>query len=546
LIGTAVAIAAALFLSACSASSGGSGDGTVLQMAASADGPFTQQFNPLLPAPQVASGYSWEMMYEPLMMNDIAHDQARPWLAQSYAWSNGGKTLTIKLRDGIKWSNGQPMTAADVAFTFTVLQKNKALNFYGLPLAGATAPSADTAVVTFTKPAYQYLWWNTYPVPEAQWKSVTDPVKYTNPKPVATGPYVLKSFTSQVITLERNPYYWGSKPTVPTVRFVAYDSDNSMISALEAGQVDWITTSSDPRPIAQRDPTKIGYWATSPSTAQIFLYPNDNSYPTNQAPVRLALSKAIDRPAISRLVFNGYNPAIQSPTGLDPATQGKYIAARYQSLRIGGADPNGAKQTLIAAGYKLGGDGIFTTPQGNELRLTLTVPSTNPYGDWVRAAQVMAGQLKAAGIGVTVQTESQPAWRTDTELGHYQLTLRALGGVIPVYDLYNRIFAQSVAPVGTVAKTNYERYTDPSAGALLRNLADAAPGSPEETAALAGLQKLMVEQTPIVPLFHITGIGMWRTDRFTGWPSQANPYAVSIGNHVNAEEVVSALKPAGK
>lgn len=538
------ATVAALVLNGCAAGGGSSGDTTVLRMAASANGPFTQQFNPLLAASQVASGYSWEMIYEPLMMNDIAHDQPKPWLAESYSWADAGKTLTIKLRDGVKWSDGQPMTASDVAFTFTLLQNNKALNFYSLPLAGASAPTADTAVVTFSKPAYQYQWWNTYPVPEQYWKSVTDPVKYTNPRPVGTGPYALNSFTPQTITLQRNPYYWGNAPAVQTVRFLAYDSDNSMAAALEAGQADWITTSSDPKPIAQRSPDKIDYWATSPSSAQIFLYPNDNSYPTNQATVRLAMSQAVDRSAVSQLAFGGNNPPAGSATGLDPAAQAKYIAPQYQNAKLGAGDPAAAKQTLTTAGYKLGGDGIFTTPQGTPLQLTLTVPSTNPYGDWVRAAQIMAGQLKAAGIAVTVQTESQPAWRTDTELGHYQLTLRALGGAIPIYDLYNRIFAQNVAPIGTVAATNYQRYTNPEGQTLLQDLANAAPDSPAEKTALAGLEQLMVDQAPIIPLFHITGVGMWRTDRFTGWPSENNPYAVSIGNHLNAEEVVLALKPA--
>jgi peptide/nickel transport system substrate-binding protein len=97
-----------------------------------------------------------------------------------------------------------------------------------------------------------------------------------------------------------------------------------------------------------------------------------------------------------------------------------------------------------------------------------------------------------------------------------------------------------------MAKTNYQRYQNPAAAGLLRALADSEPGSPAEAAALRPLEKLMVDEAPIIPLFQVDAAGMWRTDRFSGWPSEKDPYAVPIGNHVNAEVLVTSLSPVGK
>ncbi|WP_235835634.1 MULTISPECIES: ABC transporter substrate-binding protein [Arthrobacter] len=544
----ALVASASMLLAACSSPAKTAGaDELTVRVAAGATGPFTSQFNPLLNASKDASGNSSYVIFEPLMVDDVANSQSKPWLATSGDWSNGGKTLTIKLRNDVMWSDGQPMTGEDVAFTFRLMGKYPALNFYGLPVASATSPDPATTVVTFTKPAFQYLWSNTTPVPEHLWKDVADPVKYTNPQPVGTGPFALKSFSPQAITLERNSHYWGEQPKVNTAQYLAFDSESSMLAALQAGQVDWITTgTADPAAIAKQAPSKIGYWSTNPSPAMIFLYPNDAQAPTNDAHLRLAISEAIDRAKVSKLAFGDKNAPAESPTGLDPKSRAKSIAPEYKDLTFSSAGAEAAKQTLISAGYTAGTSGTFTAPDGKPLQLTLTVPTTNPYGDWVRAGQAIAADLAAAGIPTTLKTEAQPAWHTDTSNGNYQLTLRALGGILPVYDLYSRIFSQNeLTPLGKSANVNYQRYTNPQAGKLLADFADSAPNSAGETTALAGLEKLMVSQAPIIPLFHISGVGMWRTDRFTGWPSQTDQYAVPTGNHNNAEEVLTAIRPAG-
>jgi peptide/nickel transport system substrate-binding protein len=545
-------LAAALLVAACGSGSGGhsvTGASATLRVAAAASGPFTQTFNPLLSSSSNTVGFANFAIYEPLLEDDFAHGTNRPWLATSFAWENGGTTLHLHIRRGVTWHDGQPMTAQDVAFTFELVREHAAFNTYGLPLAGATAPAPDEVMVNFTRPSYQVMWWRTPVVPQHIWTHVADPVRYVDTRAIGTGPYMLKTFTPQVITMTRNPHYWQpAEPSIGTVEYLSFESVESMLTSFETGQVDWIGVSAiDPQPIASHDRSHIAYWETKPTNAVVELLPNDTVYPLNLAPVRRAISLALDRGAISKTGTGGQNLPAQSPTGLDVAARADLIDPAYRSLRYGGADPAGARRELTAAGFKLGPDGLFVTPDGKRLELQLVLPTSNPYGDFVRASQVMVRELRDAGISVTVKTESQVAWRDDTDLGNYQLSLRPLGGTLSTYDYFDRIFSQQqLVPPGKTALRNWSRYRNPDAAPLLQQYAVSSPGSPGEKQALAGLEKLMVQDVPVIPLFFTSGIGFFRTNTASGFPTQSDPYAVPVPDSVNAAIVLGRVRAAAQ
>lgn len=548
---TCLAVATTLLMTGCTAGNKSQQAAAgPLRVSAISTGPFTRQFNPLLSATGSlqANGYSVLDIYEQLMLENYNTGELQPWLASSYQWSPDGKSLTLHIRPNVKWSDGTPLTAADVAFTFGLVKKYAALNSQDLPLAGASAPSADTAVVQFTEPAYQQVWWRNPIVPERTFSKVDDPVKYTNSDPVGSGPYMLDSFSAQVITLKKNPYYWRQgKPAVNQVQYLAYDSDSSAVAALQAGEVDWISPAiNNPQAVASRAASKIGYWITPQNAGIVFLLPNSAVYPTNDPALRQAISASLDRKQISQVGLGGINPPAESPVGLNPKSKGELdlIAPQYKSVRYGAADPAKAKGILTAAGYTPGSNGFFNTPKGQPLNLTLMVPTSSAFGNMVGAAQVVVQQLQAAGIKVTVKNESATAWRDDINVGNYQLSMRSIGGTLAFYQRYDSIFDQKVAPVGKTALANYERYSNPDAAALLNQYQAAAKGSADEKAALAGLQQLMVNDVPVIPLYLTTAIGMWRTDRFTGWPGERDPYATSIGASPSAAWVVANVKPA--
>ena len=125
------------------------------------------------------------LIYEPLIQfNLAAPPKYYPWLATSYAWSNGGKTLTFAIRQGVKWNDGQPFTPANVVFTFNMLKANAAVNLNGVKYDGVTA-SGNNVVLTFATPQFTNLQSiaGTAMVPEHIWKSVEQPGHVRGPQP---------------------------------------------------------------------------------------------------------------------------------------------------------------------------------------------------------------------------------------------------------------------------------------------------------------------------------------------------------------------------
>ncbi len=142
----AAATALALALAGCggSSNSGGSGSGTSqtpLTIANTSGGTWTCGFNPFNPNTyQESFGFT----YEPLIyINSLKNQAETPMLATKSAWSADKKTLTFTIREGVKWSDGQPFSAKDVAFTFNLLKKNSALDINAIWSSGLTSVTAS-------------------------------------------------------------------------------------------------------------------------------------------------------------------------------------------------------------------------------------------------------------------------------------------------------------------------------------------------------------------------------------------------------------------
>src|SRR5215472_13411352 len=233
-------------VAACSSNSGGGKPSTTaaatLVMESSPETAITQAFNPFV-ATQAAYGMgATGLIYEPLIQfNLAAPPQFYPWLATSYAWSNGGKTITFTIRSGVKWNNGTAFTPADVAFTYNMIKKNAAINLGGLAMTSVTT-SGSQVTLNFATPQYTNLQQiaGVGIVPASIWGKVSNPATFTDPTPVGTGPFELSSFTPQGFTLKKNPGYWqASKVTVPKVFFPVYTSNTGASNALFSGQIDW-------------------------------------------------------------------------------------------------------------------------------------------------------------------------------------------------------------------------------------------------------------------------------------------------------------------
>jgi len=545
-------IAGVLVVSACSSSTvgpaGSSGSShVILTVVGNTGGPQPRTFNPYLSTSGINALWGAAgMIYEPLVQLDqVVPTISYPWLAKSSVWSNGNKTLTFHLRPGVKWSDGKPFTSADVAFTFNMLKKFPQLNTGGIKFSSVSARNPLTVVMNFSTPSFTqffYIAENTYIVPQHIWAHVKNPATYQNPKPVGTGPFELASFQPSVMLLTRNPHYWQpGKPKIYGLRYVQYSNNTTAIEAQENGSVDW---AGGPIPNGQklyvdRAPQYNHFWY--PATGIVSILPNQSVWPLNMTAVRKAISLAVDRQQISKVGESGYEAPLTSATGLLLPGDKSELDPAYKNAKLV-EDVPAAKRLLTQAGFKMDSNGLMAL-NGREIKLTLGDPSG--FADYMTDAQIISSDLKKIGIAVTVQGLSTNGWFSDIATGHFQMTLMwtnsATGeGYSMLASLLNY---DLTAPIGTSASGgNYERWNDPQTQAFFAQYQN-SPTAAGRAKALDGLEGIMVNEVPVIPLVGAADWSSYSTRHATGFPSPSNPYQAATAGTPAGEVVALRLVP---
>lgn len=512
-------------LAACSSSpssKGTTGTAPTLVMESSPETTITKAFNPFL-ATQAAYGMgATGLIYEPLIEFDLAAPPKNyPWLATSYAWGNGGKQITFTIRSGVKWSNGAPFTPADVAFTFNMVKKTPAINLGGLTISSVSV-SGNNVTLTFPTPQYTNLQQiaGQAIVPESIWSKVSNPGTYTDPNPIGTGPYTLGTFTPQGFTLVKNPHYWQvSKVHVPKVYFPVYTSNTGALSALFSGQIDW-TGNFIPglqQNFVNKDPAHHHYWEAPGGTNS--LMPNLTKWPTNQLPVRKAISLAIDRTLIAKEGEANLENPVLNATGLTLPTFAAWSDPVKNLTVAPTAQATAAKAVLKSAGYTLNSSGFFEK-NGKVVSITITDPAA--YTDYAQDDAIVAQELRAAGIDAKFQGQAVTTWASDVAAGNFQLTMHWSNGGLTPYNMYDGWLNSSLA-TGKSATGDYERLKEPAMDAALGKLAGASTVA-DQTAALAPIAKFVADNLPIIPTTTASEWFEYNSQHYVGWPTQQNPY----------------------
>jgi len=491
------------------------------------------QFNPFNPAVNVLSvGFT----YEPLQYINILKpgSPAQPWLATASAWSNGDKTLTFAIRSGVKWNDGKPFTARDVAYTFNAMKTSAALDLnaiwapHGGPLTSVAVKGSNQVVFTFNTSAQTYFYYVAYLtpiIPQHIWGSLNQAklASYADNSPVGTGPYRMANCTQSNVKYLRNTSYWQNKPghPVPQIEEVDYPSflgNNQTNLFLIQGQAQW---GAQPIPniyttYVAKDPTHRHVWF--PPILNVSLVPNLNNPLLSNLAVRKAMAMAINRKEVSVRGETNYEP---------PATQTGIIVPTYKqfydsALNTVNYNVSKADQILQAAGFHKGSGGIYQNAKGQQLSFTLKTISG--YTDWDASLVVISQELMTAGIKVTVQDENSGPYTTDLQSGNFQLAYAGSGGPYvlpgptPYYELRGMLFS------GDIGSTNYSRYKSASTDRLFREYA-AATSVKQQIQIIDQVEKVMVDDIPFIP---VTEGVVWYTyddSQIGGWPTQPDPYA---------------------
>jgi peptide/nickel transport system substrate-binding protein len=558
----AAATILALGVAACSSSNSSSGttstsssnQGAPLVIVDNTGQVWAQTFNPYVSTSLGTEENMQSMTYEPLLeFNIMQPTQAPiPWLASSYAWSNGGKTLTFTIRPGVKFSDGTPMTASDVAFTFNLLMKNKTLASQApgptpLPLT-ATAPNATTAVLTFSQPEYAnlFLIGSTYVLPEHIWQSVSNPATYADANPVGTGPYELSSFSAQKVTFKQNPYYWQkSKVTVPEVIFPSYVSNTTANPALDSGQIGYggLDVANVQSNFLSANSDNHTWTANQPWFADnnvVTLWPNVTKAPFNDPKVRLAVSAGINRTQLSDQGETNYEPPATSSSGLLLPTQSALLDPSYNNDLSSTSNTAKVTQILTSDGYtKTGGKWM---KNGQPIKFSIEDPTS--YTDYATDAQLIANQLSAEGFEVTFDGVQATQWYTDLAAGNFDAIIHWSNQGPTPWDYFDYWMDNTLtAPIGKPAGADFGRYSNPQVQTLLNQYASTDDTTTQQQA-LNGLETIVSTQAPVIPLLYGAAWYEYSTKDYTGWPTQSNQYIDPVANSPYIEYTLLHLTPA--
>jgi peptide/nickel transport system substrate-binding protein len=555
--GLVIAGALSLAITACSSSSSTSGgtssvaQGKPLVVVDNTGETFTKAFNPYVNTSLGNSNNSTALVYEPLLMfNTINPTQPPiPWLATAYAWSNGGKTLTFTIRKGVKFSDGKPMTAADVAFSFNLLIKNPTLTPSAPPPVptSATAPNATTAVLTFSKPEYAnlFLIGGMYIVPEHIWASISNPATFADPDPIGTGPYVLSQFSAQKYTLSENKNYWDKASVhVPSIIFPNFVSNTTANPALSDGQIDYAGNDvSNVQANFLAKSTDYHTWTPDKpwfaSNNVVTLWLNVTKAPLNDPKVRLAISAGINRDQLSTQGETDYEPPATSSGGLLLPVDNSLLDSTYANDLQGTSDPAKVSSLLTSDGWKKV-NGKWTK-NGQEIKFAIEDPSS--YTDYATDAQLIATQLNAEGFNVTFDGVQSTQWYADYPVGNFQAMIHwSNQGPSPFEYFDNWIDSSQSAPIGKAAAGDFGRFNSPQAQAALAQFAGSDSATTQQ-AALNTLQQIVSTQAPVIPLLYGAAWYEYSTKNYTGWPTESNQYNNPVPNDPYILATVLHLKP---
>jgi peptide/nickel transport system substrate-binding protein len=533
-----------LVLAACGGSSNAKSH--TLWIAANVGGQYTQAYSPY--NPNVNPGIRG-MIYETLLFFDRAQvGSPQKWLASDYQFSADNKTLTMTIRDGVKWSDGQPFTANDVAFTFNAFKDYPAAD-PGLwntdptksVLSSVTAGSDGKSVVfSFTKAQPQMLFTigdQVYIMPEHIFKG-KDIVK-ANDKPVGTGPMVLDTFTADVITYKKNSTFW--KADSVKVDFLKYPTvkDNATLQLkLISGNIDWggFFAPDLQTTFVNQDPQHNHFWMAQIAPNGIYL--NLTKPPFNDIHFRKAVSLAIDRQLASQSGESGYEATI-NPSGLVLPANNALISDDFKALTFPAADKAAAAKELSDNGYTKGSDGFFQTPSGQKIDFKIDVPAG--WSDWETIVGIVAKNLRDAGINAQQNSISQDDYFANRTVGKFDAFMG--GSFVGPNGGYS---LDKMLNSANIPNSNWEGYKNATVDAALAQF-DAT--SLDDVAgiknALVPVEQAMVNDLPIIPLLNSAEWFEYSTKNFTGFPDQNNPYALGPTYETpDNEQILLHLTPA--
>jgi peptide/nickel transport system substrate-binding protein len=498
-----------------------------------------------------------QMIYEYFFYDNLQTGEYIPWLAEKYEYNEDFTSITVYLRDGVTWSDGEPFTADDVVFTYKLLADNPGMTWAAEANKWAkSVEKVDDLTVridlTSANPRYHLnreafpavgIWGGLTILPEHVWEG-EDPLTFKSSPPIGTGPYKLVNATSTAMTYERRDDWWGIEafgvtPAPKTVNFVYVGDETSTALALAANELDTpnigILSVGSYKEVVKRNPN-VQAWTENPPYAWLDPCPRPLMVQNAKAPwdkkeARWGLSYLIDRQQVVDLAYEGTTTAAwgiwPNYDGMKPYFDA--IADLRSEYPTDAYDVEKGEALLISAGLKKGSDGAWLGPDGKKVTLNYLVNSGST--EEMKVSAVIADQLRAAGFDVEVQAVGEPALSSLILRGEYDIKLHSFcPGYI--YDNLELFHSKHWVPLGESApwyERNSFRYKNTDFDAIVDEM---AATSPTDVAKIQDQFKramaIWFDELPVIPIVQAPALVPFNSTYWTGWPSADNPWNMPV------------------
>lgn len=430
----AVLTALVLILAGCSAPD--TGPGNILRVVVASD---PGSLNPWQYS-SVVDRHILFNVYDHVTFLNLHDFSVEPEIAESWQLAPDGGSLTLKIRQGVRFHNGAELNAADVAYSIEQARQPKASRTSGVLSAVSQVDVPDPSTVRLMLSRPDRL------LPQALSDVLVAPKDFTDfNHPVGTGPFTFDDWQhGRQIQLGRNPEYWREgMPHVDQVTFQVIADQSTALMQAQAGQADIIDQVSFAQlGQARRAGLTLAYPEEGASTGVYTLFLNTEKAPFDSEPVRQALSKAIDRPQIESFLTGVFSTE-SNPVPPDSPN----FAADAPSYNR--PDVNGARELLASAGHPGGVD-------AGEI-----VVYSNLGIDFIMAAQAVQQQAARAGIRFTIRQADISSW-SDQVISRHDFTA-ALGAVVPIPrddDLIGAVFAKANGRISGLQNRDPQFFAD--------------------------------------------------------------------------------------
>ena len=497
-----------------------------------------------------------QMIYEYFFYQNLQTGEYIPWLAEEYECSDDFSSISVRLRDGVEWSDGEPFTADDVVFTYNLLKENP-----GMVWASEVNKWVESVEkiddlnvklnLKIASPRFYLnreafasvgIWGGITILPKHIWEG-KDPLTFKNSDPIGTGAYTLVKATETAMTYKRNDDWWGTKvfgvtPAPKIVNFQYLGPETNVALALAADEIDTpfigILSLGSFLEVAKRNPNVRAWHKDAPyawlDPCPRALMVQNATPPWDQKEARWALSYLIDWQAIVDLAYEG---TTVPSWGIWPFYDGlKPYFDAIQDLReqypTATYDPAKAAELFESVGYEKGSDGYWASG-GERLKVRYLVNADST--EEMKVSAVLADQLEAGGIEVEVQPLSGGTHSDAVLRGEWEIKFHCMcpGYIFDNLELFHSKFYVPLGEPAPWYERNSFRYKNEDFDAIVDEMAETPPTDVEKIKdQFHRAMAIWFDELPVIPGVQAPALVPFSTTYWEGWPSADNPWNMPV------------------